>query len=419
MENYCVSVDWLQVYCLTTDELVESEDYSYCANNEAFNLHLSANHPPMFAQLWEVKHRGSGMKVATMQTCPRSPKLNQRMCLLRLENRVLYSTTYVHLLYSIMSAMKLIYKGITRIDICYDCNKYAGGRSPMRFINQFLTREEYQDGYIYLNGIKMFAAYGTKSRSSSSKVTSIAFGSDKSKIRSYIYDKSKELSEVKDKPWIREYWEANNLISNDKEHVFRSEISIKAEGTDLLNMSTGELFRLDPKFLVHRDSIEKLFHFYARKYFDFRIKRSQKLRRNFDKLYLFECKTQSDTCKPIYINKSADTGRMEKICLNKIEKLSSEYSDLGEHYRASLEVAMKFLLEVSGVKRAIVEQRIREQYLNNLKGYKRMDSDSLAYLLVVENCRQLKIEAETSNYFDCSYMMDEEIPLPPPLLYSE
>lgn len=419
MEKYCISVDWLQVYCLVTRPIAECESYDYSAQGESYNIHLSANHPPMFNELWEIRHKSSGMKVATMQTSPRSPKLNSRMCLLRLENRVLYSTTYIHLLYSIMESMGLIYKGITRIDLCYDCNKYAGGRSPARFINQFLSRQEDQDGYIYLNGIKMFSAYGTKSRTSSSKVTSISFGSDKSKIRSYIYDKTKELQEVKDKPWIREYWKENGLISEDKEHVFRSEISIKAEGTDLLNMSTGELFRLDPSFLVHRDTIEKLFHFYAHKYFDFRIKCGQKLRRNFKSLYLFECKVISDTCKPIYINKSADTGRMERICLNKLERLSSEYSDLGEHYRASLEVAMRFLLEVSGVKRAIVEQRIREQYLNSLRGRKWIDSDSLAYLLVVENCRQLQIEAESCNYFDASHVVDDYVPLPPPLLYSE
>lgn len=419
MEKYCISVDWLQVYCLKTRDIVECESYDYCAQGEYYNVHLSPNHPPMFNELWDVRHKSSGMKVATIQSSPRSPKLNARMCLIRLENRVLYSTSYIHILYSIMESMGLIYKGITRIDICYDCNRYAGGRSPVRFINQYLSRQEGQDGYIYMNGIKTFAAYGSKSRTSSSKVTSISFGSDKSKIRSYIYDKTKELEEVKNKPWIREYWSENGLISDDKTHVFRSEISIKAEGTDLLNMSTGELFRLDPSFLIHRNTIEKLFHFYAHKYFDFRIKEGQKLRRNFKKLYLFECAEESLTCKPVYINKSADTGRMEKICLNKLERLSSEYSDLGEHYRNSLEVAMKFLLEVSGVKRAVVEQKIREQYLNNLKGHKWIDSDSLAYLLVVESCRELRIEADTFNYFDASHVVDDYVPLPPPLDYPE
>lgn len=419
MEKYCISVDWLQVYCLTTTPIVECEDYLYSANGHSFNIHLSSKHPPMFNELWEVKHKASGMKIATIQASPRSPKLNARMCLIRLENRVLYSTDYIRILYALIASLKLVYKGITRIDLCYDCNKYTDGRSPMRFINQFLTKTEEQEGYIYMKGVRQFSAYGTKSRTSSAKVTSIAFGSEKSKVRSYIYDKTKELQEVKDKPWIRDYWEMNGLVSNEKTHVFRSEISIKAEGTDLLNMSTGELFRLDPSFLEHRDTIEKLFHFYAHKYFDFRIKKGQKLRRNFAKLYLFECSVKSVTCKPIYISKSADTGRMEKICFNKLVKLSSEYSDLGEHYRASLEVAMRFLLEVGGVKKAIVEQKIQEQYINALRGCKFVDTDTLAYLSVIEACREARIELDAYSYIDASYLYDESTPLPPPFVFTE
>ena len=66
---------------------------------------------------------------------------------------------------------------------------------------------------------------------------------------------------MKDKPWIRETWEKNGLINSDSVHVWRSEISIKADGKDLLNMGTGELFRLSPRYLEAQEQVEKLVHF--------------------------------------------------------------------------------------------------------------------------------------------------------------
>ena len=103
----------------------------------------------------------------------------------------------------------------------------------------------------------------------------------------YIYDKTQELKEIKDKPWIRTCWERNGLISDDKTHVFRCEISIKCDGMDLLNMSTGQLFKLSPHYMENQPNIEKLFHFYAAELFDFRRKGNHNRLRDYDKVELF------------------------------------------------------------------------------------------------------------------------------------
>jgi len=390
MEKYCISIDWLQVYCLRSDELEATNDYHYEGLHSRYKLVSECIETSMFRDVFKVFQESSGMCVAKMLLNPRSGKLNPRMCLVKLENRVLYSSQYIQVLYDIIGSLNLVYKGITRIDVCYDCIRYKGGRSPLRFINSFLSKSVDQVGYIYLNRIKEFTAHGSKDRTSSSKVTSIKFGSGKSRITSYIYDKSKELSEVKDKPWIRDFWEMNGIVPDEKHHVFRSEISIKAEGTDLLHMSTGELFKLSPWFLEHRDSIEKVFHYYAKKYFDFRINTGQKNTRYFENLELFECNVVCETIKPAHISKSADTGRMERICVNKLKRLAEEYSDLADYYRRPLEVAIRFISEVAGVKESIVKKQAESMYLASLRGKRWCSADVLAYLSCVDACHRLK-----------------------------
>lgn len=363
----------------------------YQSSNYKFEVKIESTETAMFKELHIVKL--NSLPVASIQSKPRSSKLNDKLTLIKIDNRVLYSQQYIRMLYELMDALNCTYKGVTRLDICYDCNKFSDGRSPSKFINQFIAKEVGEKGYVYRRGSDKFACYGSKSSSSKAKITSIRFGSEKSRIGCYIYDKTVELKEVKDKPWIRDMWKENGLVSDEKTHVFRSEISIKSQGMDILNMSTGELFRLSPRYLEHYDNIVKIFHFYARKYFDFRICNGQKCKKNFDRLYLFEY-NDTVTCKPIYLSRKADTGRMEKICYNKLQRLSETYTDLAEQNRRALVCAMDFLQVLSGLKMGISQKEHYKCYLDSLKGHYFQDWHALAYLASIEEARQKRIELD-------------------------
>lgn len=339
------------------------------------------------------------LECAIIECEPRSPRLKKNMVLIKLSNRILYSNQYIKILYSLMSAMRVTYKGITRIDICYDCQKFADGRSPARFINNYVLKPDTEVGGYCRIGSDEFTCHGKKSSGSSSKINYISFGSPRSRVRAYIYDKTIELEEMKDKPWIREYWKENGLESTDKEHIFRSEISIKSEGTDILNMSTGELFRLSPQYLENQQTIEKLFHIYADKYLHFRINQGQKYRKNYPQLMLFKNRPQI-TCKPRHISISNDTGRMEKICYNKLEKLSETYTDLAEPRRLALMSTMEFLKELEGIKSSILANERYKSYLDNFRGRMFCDQHVLDYIQSIEDVRDAKeaLEAEYDYY---------------------
>lgn len=386
MEKYCISVDWLQVCCY-------SNNLAYLLNNDYYNkvdslpywLELQPLETRSFARFIRVHTKvGNDWRYcADILAVPRSTMLNSNIVLVKIHNRFLYSQNYIKLLYNICDTFKLSIKGLTRLDLCYDCNSFHGGLKPHKFIKEFVTAEFDSPRYIYKVGAKQFRVYGGKSVSSATKFSGIEFGSGKSSKRCYIYDKTRELAEVKDKPWIRQYWQENGLISDEKTHVYRAEISIKCDGMDLLNMSTGELFKLSPEYLRSQPAIEKLFHFYAARMFRFHRKGKHTRVRDYDRIELFE-NSPIITCKPKKICVNADTGRTEKICVSTLSRLSCQYSDLSQEYSSALSRCITFLSEVAGIKYAKEKLAKEIQGIEAFKGIQFKEQDYIEYFALVE-----------------------------------
>lgn len=392
MEKYCISVDWLQVCCY-------SNNLAYLLNNDYYNkvdslpywLELQPLETRNFARFIRVHTKvGNDWRYcADILAVPRSSMLNSNIVLVKIHNRFLYSQIYIKLLYDICATFKLSIKGLTRLDLCYDCNSFHGGLKPHKFIKEFVTAGFDSPRYIYKVGAKQFRVYGGKSVSSSTKFSGIEFGSGKSSKRCYIYDKTRELQEVKDKPWIRQYWHKNGLISDEKTHVYRAEISIKCDGMDLLNMSTGELFKLSPEYLRSQPAIEKLFHFYAVRMFRFHRKGKHTRVRDYDRIELFE-NSPVITCKPKKVCVNADTGRTEKICVNTLSKLSCQYSDLSQEYSSALSRCITFLSEVAGIKYAKEKLAKEIQGIEAFKGIQYKEQDYIEYFALVEALGQIR-----------------------------
>lgn len=378
--KHMISVDWLQVHCSLSSSAPIAVNTEISCDGYTFIARSAPIHTAMFQNVYYIFK--NDIQVATMQTRPRSPQLHKDMCLLKLENRVLYHAKFIRLLYAIIGAYSLRYKGITRLDVCYDCTAFKDNRSPSRFINDFVAFKGVTTHNLRKKGSEEFTCHGRKPRGGGAKINYIRFGSPQSKISSYIYDKSLELEESKDKPWIRAAWENCGLLPSDK-HVFRAEISIKAEGADVLNMSTGELFRLSPDMLDSQRKIDEIFYIYAKKYFDFRIDDGQKYKKNFKRIELFDLSIDTEI-KPIQINKSADTGRIEKICFNVLERLSSTYTDLSECRRVAIHDTQAFLLELQGIKSQSAAKQLYSTYLNSLKATMFSDIHFNEYLTNIE-----------------------------------
>ena len=234
------------------------------------------------------------------------------------------------------------------------------------------------------------------------------------------------MLEVHDKPWIREAWEQAGLINSydaqgwdslddrDKQKyirdgktegyiitpVWRFEISIKSEGKDIINLNTGQLFRIDLSYLTTQNYIEKLFYVYASKYLDFRESTGQSEIRNYPKMCIFEV-TGNTELKPIKINKCADTGRTEKIAANRLQKLATTYSDLTTQDLAAINAAVNFLYEISGMKRSEIERRQYDAYIGHLAAFtekRRQELDYFEFLQYAHSHRLNYSATATANY---------------------
>lgn len=381
--KYCIAVDWLEVCCYGRD--LEPSFFSW--EGKHFSVEQEDRETPLFRSFFEVKR--NGLVWAQIRQNPKSGVMKKGLTIIKLSNRVLYHEKYVPFLMHMIQALGLYYKGLTRLDIAYDCNEFYCGRKPSRFVHQFVTKRVDEKGGMYVPRMKEFDFHLKKDIHTNGMINYLAIGAKGSKKRGYIYDKTLELQEVKDKPWIREMWEKNGLISDKKNHVWRSEISIKAQGTDLLNLDTGQLFALHPNYLSTYENIKKIFHFYAAKVFDFRYNNGEKNRRDFAPLCLFDTSVDC-TCMPKRVNVCADSGRSEKACKNKLEKLSRTYIDLSEDVRHSLAHAIAWIGNLSSIKAARYAAECQKHYLDTFACSKFMAEEDFVYLQACEELSNAK-----------------------------
>lgn len=390
---YCISVDWFEVCCYGN----AIEEGIKIVNGKRYHIVDEQKSTRVFKKLYKVVFRG--LEYFYIQQEPISSALKRGLTLVKVANRVLYSEQYISLLLDLLKSLHLQYKGISRLDIAYDCNYFYNGRSPKKFLHDYICKPLEEKGGIYLANVKKHVSFFEKSISSNTHYSYVKFGMGTGGRSAYMYDKSLELREVKDKPWIRQMWADNGLVDNEKVHVWRSEISIKAQGKQLLNLDTGELFALHPSFLDTYEKVCKIFHFYALKAFDFRINEGQKNRRNFPPLRLFDTSI-AVTCVPKKVSISADTGRSEKICRNTLQRVSRTYLDLSDSVRHSLAAAIEFMGNISTIKAARYGQEQYKQYLDMFASCKFITEEDIAYFHALEEARAAKEEISVEEFYD-------------------
>lgn len=395
MWKYHCNIDWLQTYCLGN----VLSDGMYSDGNLQFQVVAKHEETKLFRYIYNVYH--NGQKVATVTQGPKTPVINPRASLVKLENRVLYCEKFVVILQALQKALRFTYKGITRIDVACDFNTFYGGRSVPKFIKTYVMSEPSDKDHIYRRGSDEFYIRGNKKKNQASTFNYIRLGKKDSRVHAYIYDKTQELKEVKDKPWIKEAWERAGLKNDDDTHVWRAEISIKNEGSQLLDMGTGQLFKLAPDYLTTQDAVQNLFMFYARKYMDFRKKRKSGKLSKYDKVQLFKIDA-CESCVPKYIPTSIQTGRTEKICANRLKQIIETYQDLTHDEYVAVTGTIHLLNMLSAVKRTKVECTRNMHALDSFKTWDYVSVAQMSYLEIVDRLHQKRKGEHIADIFALS-----------------
>lgn len=427
--KHMISVDWLEIF---GNLWYDIEPGTYVGKSlKSYVVEDTGMTSKVFRSIYTIKY--NGFQYATLLFHPASSIINRYACCLKLDNRILYHQGFISVLYDLMSALQIKYKGVTRLDLCLDCNELADGTPVPQFLHDLMFCQTHTAGHVFRKGSQRINVECRRSATSGCSITAMRWGSRASNICAYCYNKSLEMAEVKIKPWIVEAWEKNGLkheiydawnqltdrsrksnITNgttDKyigHSVWRFEISIKSEGRDILNMQDGELFTLSPKFLDCQERIESLFWVYAEKQFCFYKSKGQTNTRCYPRYYPFgEERAKQVTDKPINLNHFADTGRTELIVANTLDKLASKYTDLSEQYSYVINQCVEFLTRLAGCKRANAKLNNSESSIYRMCAEDRISAfDGLLLEIVNENFEKRHYMQPESLYTFTRSLMD-------------
>nr|CRY95353.1 hypothetical protein [uncultured prokaryote] len=366
-----ISVDWLEYFVHVKDhELLGGIDKKSFGNYEFIRNEYGTK---FFTYSYDIKERGRS--IATMICRPRAKFIDDKVATIKIANYILYAETAYKIIDKLLMSLPVKVKGITRIDIACDLLTFENDYRPHKFIKDFVGKDKDDDGYIHHYGSKEFAIFGDKNLNSNSKFNYIRFGSRKSNVQCYIYNKSKELREIKDKPYIRDVWALNNLIV-DKKDVWRVEISIKAQGLKVLDKETGQMYRIDSDYISRQSNIEAIFYAYADKYLHFGIKNGQKRAKDYNRLVLIKAEGNVPY-RPYNPSTQKNSGRTEKIIIKRLLQASEEYIDMASYIRKSIIDTVNFFATICGQKEGVYKITERIKMLQSLCGYKYLRDDGL------------------------------------------
>ena len=232
----CVNIDWLELYCLEdpceplspdhlreASEMIVEREYGTRVYQQMFTVHDEHGDPML-----EVRRQpASSMSAGGV--------LPQNACHIRLVNRYCYCSNPCEVLRNFCRKYNVTIHRISRVDICLDFERFDTGDDPQRFIHRYIKGK-----YTKINQANVHA-HGTDTWEKR-LWNSLSWGSKQSPISTKIYNKTQELEEVKDKPYIRQAWFETQLVDNPidltkkrrdgqmyKPVIWRLEFSIKSD----------------------------------------------------------------------------------------------------------------------------------------------------------------------------------------------
>ena len=208
----CINIDWLEVYALE-DPIGYPHDAEYF-RRVGFHVEQREYGTPVYHEMFVV-YGTDNQPLIEIRRNPKSAVgkqvhgvLDANACHVRLTNRTCYFQNAVQLMQEFLERYGLHYQRISRIDICLDFETFDYGDKPADFMARYMKGR-----YSKINQCNI-TSHGTD-RWDGRVWNSVSWGNKKSMVGTKFYNKTKELKEVRDKPYIRQAWRAAGLIDDD------------------------------------------------------------------------------------------------------------------------------------------------------------------------------------------------------------
>lgn len=227
MMKKCVNIDWLQVYCLEPRLALEHNARFF--NDRGFFVKQREYGDPQYKEMF-VLYRDK-REWLEIRRKPYSLKSNgglfeENACHIRLCNVTCYDTDPIGDLLHFMNEYGYEFQSITRIDICSDFVTFDDGKSVPAFLRAYM-RGDYSK--IHISELHTFTeqlednieicAHG-KDKNFKREYHSLSWGKKSSAIGVKIYDKTKEMQDMKRKPYIVARWLDAGIITDEQNELF-------------------------------------------------------------------------------------------------------------------------------------------------------------------------------------------------------
>lgn len=247
----CVNIDWLEVYALESDyfpmEPTFWERYGWDVRVRSYGTRqyrqmftLFDKHGQPFVEIRREPVSGEDATHTRGIFSPYSTHI--KLC-----NRYCYLDDAMKIFCDFLADYHYQFQRIFRLDICLDFEKFDSGDDPSKFVQRYMAGK-----YSKVNQSKL-AAHGID-RWDERRWNSLSWGNSRSMISTKLYNKSLELKEAHDKPYIRWAWFKAGIVDdyfNMTKHkndgtvytpdVWRLEFSIRssAKGWFILEDESG------------------------------------------------------------------------------------------------------------------------------------------------------------------------------------
>lgn len=373
---FCVSLDWLSISCVDQgfiffDREEQPSGYKLVSMNHGSTIyqHLFTIYDPM------------GSEIGELHAHPYNKAIDPRSVIVKADNALLYQRDGVEQLFACLTSLALYYKGVNRIDLACDQNEFYGGRLPEKLIKDYFNEKRRPILKLGINsGIDFFdfGIYTTQNKdggfsawsrmpipnkekrekqlaeiraknnelralglplldetpphvvddpadiSKRSSRTSVTWGTRSNGVQVQLYNKTKELQEVKMKHHIVDAWKAAGL--DVSRPVYRVEIRIHGRGKGLINPITGKQFEINLVDCLLQEQVEEMFFAFAERHFKFFQNTKHKKIRQNKPILLWE--RDEPTLKPKQTKAKRDPSRFTLILANAIQKERAQMAAL-------------------------------------------------------------------------------------------
>lgn len=326
MEN-CIAIDWLQLYCHTPlDKVMNSKLGTFepvlKSRSGSYEVCLQDYSIRQFKNVYEIKKDNEVLAVITCNP-PANSVLKQETAIVKIINRCLYQKELKKFVLDMLKDLNLTFISVSRIDICVDFLKFDNGMTGNELIKKFVSEKFIKSGK--QTSWTLHADSGVRDEGKTRNFLNyhyLRFGKKGGECNYYIYNKSKELAEVKTKPYIIEHWESCGYEENQGD-VWRMEFSLKSGNNGVVHDGgEGEVLDLKNLSILEPLNYTAWFINYFDRHFKFYKNDGKKRKDRNREIKLFK-NLKPSTIK-IKLSRKKDSGRRQRTFAKQLNELNQE-----------------------------------------------------------------------------------------------